>query len=144
MSKLAVLSAVALACAVAVQERCRVHDAAESSCETSGGSPLVSDCVEALKRLSGQCVQSNGGHSYCKTEVAYYTCKIDVCGEPAARIADGVNCGGYLQTILNDCQSGGRVGGYLAPADCNVQTASQGPSPTDSSYQGYRLQFSHT
>ncbi|KAI0750091.1 hypothetical protein C8Q80DRAFT_1120155 [Daedaleopsis nitida] len=157
MTRLTILSAVALACAVAVQgaslggnatlvaRACDQHDTTPPKCETSGGSPLASDCVEALKRLSGQCVQSNDSRpSQCQTQVTYGTCKIDACGETGAKIADGVNCGGYLQSILNECQSGGRVGGYLAPTDCNVQTAPLERTQADPAYTGYKLQFSHT
>ncbi|KAI0750097.1 hypothetical protein C8Q80DRAFT_1269865 [Daedaleopsis nitida] len=105
---------------------------------TSGGSPLVSDCAEALKRLEGQCRQSNGDTSYCKTQVNYGTCKIDACGQNKAQIADGVNCGGYLQTILNECHYGGRVGGFITPDDCNVNFSS------GEGFNYYKLQFSHS
>ncbi|KAI0750078.1 hypothetical protein C8Q80DRAFT_1353411 [Daedaleopsis nitida] len=150
MAKLTILTAVALACAVAVQgaslggnatlvaRACEKPDATPSVCQTSGGSPLVSDCVQALKQLTGNCEQSNDVGSHCKTQVKYGTCKIDACGQDGAQIPDDVNCGGYLQTILNDCQSGGRVGGHLVPKICNVDYSYP---PTDPDYW---LQFSHS
>ncbi|KAI0741912.1 hypothetical protein C8Q80DRAFT_1274260 [Daedaleopsis nitida] len=150
MAKLTILSAVALACAVAVQgaslggnatlvaRACQYHDKIQQRCETSGGSPLVSDCVEALKQLNPECKQSNSGYSHCKTQVKVGTCKIDVCGQSGGEIAPGVNCGGYLQTILNECQHDGLVGGYIKPDECNVEYTEA------NSVHDYRLQFSHS
>ncbi|KAI0750079.1 hypothetical protein C8Q80DRAFT_1120144 [Daedaleopsis nitida] len=151
MAKLTMLNAVALACAVAVQgaslggnstlaaRACKGPDAAQLECQTSGGSPMVSDCVEAIKRLTGDCLQHNNYGSHCTTVSQHGTCKIDVCGQPAALLDRSLNCGGYLQTILNDCQSGGLVGGYLEPDVCNVWWNGT-PGPDDF----YRLQFSHS
>ncbi|KAI0746611.1 hypothetical protein C8Q80DRAFT_782356 [Daedaleopsis nitida] len=153
MAKLTILSAVALACAVAVQgaslggnatfvardRDCADHDPAEPKCETTGGSPLVSDCVEALKRLDNQCLQGNDQGSWCTSLVKFGTCKIDVCGDNGAQIASGIHCGGYLQTILNNCQSNGLVGGYLIPQKCNVRSAGGGEGTGN-----YKLQFSHS
>ncbi|KAI0746607.1 hypothetical protein C8Q80DRAFT_782071 [Daedaleopsis nitida] len=154
MAKLTILSAVALACAVAVQgaslggnatfvareKGCEDHDPAEPKCETTGGSPLVSDCVEALKWLgSSTCYQGNSERSWCTTRVTFGTCKIDACGDESAEMAPGIHCGGYLQTILNDCQFGGRIGGYLIPQKCNVRV----PGRVEGS-GNYKLQFSHS
>ncbi|KAI0750122.1 hypothetical protein C8Q80DRAFT_1353435 [Daedaleopsis nitida] len=157
MAKLTILSAVALACAVAVQgaslggsnatlvaRGCEKPDTTQPECQTTGGSPLVSDCVVALKRLSGQCAESNGGYSQCHTQVQYGTCKIDACGVWGLGILEGVNCGGYLQTILNNCQSGGRVGGYLEPEGCNIEQYATDSDTFWSEPKDYRLQFSHS
>jgi hypothetical protein len=113
---------------------CPTPDLTPAVCETSGGSPTVSDCQAAIGKLSGSCHQFNNVGSFCTSIVTVGTCKIDVCGFPGAELEPGVNCGGYLQTILNSCQSGGLVGGHLNPADCNVQFRD---SP-------YKLQFSHS
>ncbi|KAI0751775.1 hypothetical protein C8Q80DRAFT_1065714, partial [Daedaleopsis nitida] len=116
-------------------------DQSQPKCQTSGGSPLVSDCVEALKQLDGghsQCRQSTDLGSYCKTQAAFGTCKLDVCGEYGAKLQDGVHCGRYFQTMLNACQHGGLVGGYLEPDDCNIN---YGPL---TAFKIYRLQFSHS
>ncbi|KAI0750094.1 hypothetical protein C8Q80DRAFT_672195 [Daedaleopsis nitida] len=153
-AKLTIVSAVALACAAAVQgaslgglnatlvaRSCNDHDKVLPQCQTSGGSPLVSDCVEALKRLEGPCRQNNDAGSFCQTQVSYGTCKIDVCGKVDTRIADGVHCSGYFQTILNECQSGGRVGvgGFIEPDGCNVLY-----DPYVVGFENHRLQFSHS
>ncbi|KAI0741594.1 hypothetical protein C8Q80DRAFT_1123454 [Daedaleopsis nitida] len=127
MTTLATLSAVAVACAVAVQgasivnvngslnatlaaRGCSLQDSTTSKCETSGGSPLI----------------------------FYGTCQLDVCGPIKAQIADGVNCGGYFQTILNECQHDGRVGGLLIPETCNVDF-----SHAMSSTRAYKLEITH-
>ncbi|KAI0741617.1 hypothetical protein C8Q80DRAFT_145882 [Daedaleopsis nitida] len=141
MVKLILINAVTLACAVAVSgvslstRSCDYHDAALPTCETTLGSPLVADCQEALKHLATRCNQSNAYKSSCTTQITVRTCKIDVCGPNGSQILDGVNCGGYLQTILNHCQWNGRVGGYILPAVCNVFTPYLGD---------YKLQFSHS
>ncbi|PIL31674.1 hypothetical protein GSI_06377 [Ganoderma sinense ZZ0214-1] len=130
----AILSSVAVQGATLDKRACPTPDQTKPVCQTSGGSPTMDDCAAALKKLSGPCHQYNNVGSYCTSMVTVGTCKIDVCGYPGAQLDSGVNCGGYLQTILNDCSSGGKVGGYLEPASCNVAYKDQ----------PYRLQFSHS
>ncbi|KAI0741900.1 hypothetical protein C8Q80DRAFT_1109823 [Daedaleopsis nitida] len=124
----AAASAVVIAMALAVQgatlserDGCTSSDAAAPICETSLGSPNMDDCAKAIKQLSGTCYQANGNRSLCTTLVTVGTCKIDACGGYHSQLYDGVICGGYLQTILNSCHSGGLVGGKLYPAECNVR-----------------------
>ncbi|KAI0741666.1 hypothetical protein C8Q80DRAFT_1123506 [Daedaleopsis nitida] len=147
MVKFAVLNTVALACAVAVQgasleaRRCPSPDDVLPICETSLGSPKLSDCQEAVNQLGdgstqGWCKQSNNyGSSKCQTVVRYRSCKIDVCGDPDVALEDGISCGGYLQTVLNHCNWNGLVGGTISPKYCNVKGGN---------YNEYRLQFSHS
>ncbi|KAI0702981.1 hypothetical protein C8T65DRAFT_261028 [Cerioporus squamosus] len=127
-------AATAVQGASLAERACSSPDLTAPVCQTTDGSPNQSDCVSALSKLSGQCHQFNNVGSTCTSMVTVGTCKIDVCGFPGAEIAAGVNCGGYLQTILNDCSSGGRVGGFLEPAKCNIAFGDQ----------PYRLQFSHS
>ena len=94
----------------------------------------MSDCVTALKKLNGPCHQYNNVGSYCTSMVTVGTCKIDVCGYPGAQLDSSINRGGYLQTILNDCSSGEKVGGYPEPASCNIACKDQ----------PYKPQFSHS
>ncbi|EGN99406.1 hypothetical protein SERLA73DRAFT_73933 [Serpula lacrymans var. lacrymans S7.3] len=126
--------AVAILQATSTLAVCSSPDNTPAVCQTSQASPKVSDCQAAIEKLSGPCHQSNNVGSYCTSLVTVGTCKIDVCGYPGAELYSGVNCGGYLQTILNSCQSGGLVGGYLQPEKCNIQYNDQ----------PYKLQFSHS
>lgn len=103
-------------------------------CETSDASPLVNDCQAALGLVSGTCRQRNSIGSACTTLVTVGTCKVDVCGYEGAELEAGINCGGYLQTLANDCHSNNRVGGYIRPQACNIKGKDQ----------PYRLQFSHS
>ena len=128
------LIVIAIVQATSVLAKCSTPDLTHPVCQTSNGSPTAGDCQAAIKKLSGQCHQSNNVGSHCTSLVTVGTCKIDVCGFPGGELDSGVNCGGYLQNILNTCHSGGRVGGYLNPETCNVQFRD---SP-------YRLQFSHS
>ncbi len=73
----------------------------------SDTSPDVADCQQAISQLSGTCHQTNGGGSFCTALVTVGSCKIDVCGNWDAQLDSGVDCEGYLQTILNGCQSNG-------------------------------------
>jgi len=120
--------------AVLEQRTCGSPDTAAPVCQTSGGSPLVQDCQVALNQLGGSdCKVTNTGGSDCSTLVTVGTCKVDACSDGnTPSLQPGVNCGGYLQNILNTCQSNGMVGGLLSPETCNV--AGEG---------AYRLQFSH-
>ena len=126
--------AIAIIQATLALAQCSTPDLTPPVCQTSGGSPTVGDCQAAIKKLSGPCHQFNNVGSFCTSIVTVGTCKIDVCGFPGAQLDSGVNCGGYLQNILNTCQSGGRVGGYLEPATCNILFHDQ----------PYKLQFSHS
>ncbi|EIN11820.1 hypothetical protein PUNSTDRAFT_42961 [Punctularia strigosozonata HHB-11173 SS5] len=119
--------------AVLEQRTCGSPDTAAPVCQTSSGSPLVQDCQVAIQQLgSSSCKVSNTGGSDCSTQVTVGTCKIDACSDGnTPELQPGVNCGGYLQSILNSCQSNGMVGGILSPESCNV--AGEG---------AYRLQFS--
>ena len=128
------LIAIAIVQATSALGQCSTPDLTAPVCQTSSGSPKVSDCQAAIEKLSGPCHQSNDVGSYCTSLVTVGTCKIDVCGFPGAQLDSGVNCGGYLQNILNTCQSGGLVGGYLNPATCNIAFHDQ----------PYKLQFSHS
>ena len=128
------LIAIAIAQATTVLAQCSSPDLTPPVCQTSDASPTVEDCQAAIEKLSGSCHQSNKGGSLCTSLVIVGTCKIDVCGSPGTQLAPGVNCGGYLQNILNTCQSGGLVGGLLNPEECNLAS--------DTSF--YRLQFSHS
>jgi hypothetical protein len=128
------LIAIAIVQATSALAKCSTPDLTAPVCQTSGGSPKVSDCQAAIEKLSGPCHQSNNVGSYCTSLVTVGTCKIDVCGFPGAQLDSGVNCGGYLQNILNTCQSGGLVGGYLNPETCNIAFRDQ----------PYKLQFSHS
>ncbi len=56
---------------------------------------------------------NNGGGSFCTTLVTVGSCKVDACGNWEDELDAGVNCGRYLQTILNSCQSNGCVGGQF-------------------------------
>jgi hypothetical protein len=107
------LIAIAIAQATSVLAQCSSPDLTPPVCQTSDASPTVGDCQAAIGKLSGQCHQSNNVGSLCTSLVTVGTCKIDACGFPGAELASGVNCGGYLQNILNTCQSGGKVGGLL-------------------------------
>ena len=99
----------------------------------------MSDCQYALRQITGRCQQTNGGGSQCTTVATWNTCKVDVCGTVGLSLLPNINCGGYLQSLLNSCNSGGRVGGQIHPAKCNILF----PSPRIGSYE-YRLQFSHS
>ncbi|KAI0741893.1 hypothetical protein C8Q80DRAFT_1196892 [Daedaleopsis nitida] len=100
----------------------------------------MNDCAEAIKQLSGTCRQSNGHRSLCTTLVTVRTCKIDVCGQKDSELYEGVNGGGYLQKTLNECHSGGRVGGKIFPVQCHVNYGTNGLLYGDA----LRLQFSHS
>lgn len=133
MFNLAIIAVTVVQATLALAQ-CSSPDLTAPVCQTSSASPKVSDCQAAIEKLSGACHQSNKVGSLCTSLVTVGTCKIDVCGFPGAQLASGVNCGGYLQNILNTCQSGGLVGGYLTPESCNVAFHD---SP-------YKLQFSHS
>ena len=113
-----------------------VPDAPAPICETSGGSPDVYDCSIALKNLNGNAKQTNGRGSHCQTVSRFGTCKIDACGDINAHVEDGVHPGGWLQQIIDRCQSGGRVGGRIQPKKCIVYERV--------GTQEYTLQFSHS
>lgn len=115
---------------------CPDDRAAHPKCETTGGSPLASDCQIALGQISDQCQQISDGFSQCTTVARHGSCKIDVCGERWTSLQRGINCGGYLQAVLNSCKSGGRVGGQISPSACNINYPSYG------GHGPYRLQFS--
>ena len=134
------LIAIAIAQATSVLALCPTPDLTRPVCQTSDASPTVADCQAAIEQLSGQdCRQINdfGFGSHCTSLVTVGTCKIDVCG-PRAEIPPVVNCGGYLQNILNSCQSGGKVGGFLTPATCNVLPHDLEPGLP------FKVQFSHS
>ena len=131
-SKLATLSTI-FVYAISVVANCSSPDNTPPVCQTSNGSPVIGDCQAAISQLSGQCQVTNGAGSDCSTLVTVGTCKIDACGDDNAELLPGVNCGGYLQNILNTCGSNNLVGGLLSPASCNVEN-----SPNNN----YRLQFS--
>jgi hypothetical protein len=123
-----VFIAISIAHAIPTFAQCSTPDLTPPVCQTSGASPTVSDCQAAIKDLSGVlCAQSNPGGSLCTTLVQSGSCGIDVCGPLGTELLSGVNCGGYLQNILNTCQSGGLVGGYLAPAACNADGPTTNP-----------------
>ncbi|KAI0741903.1 hypothetical protein C8Q80DRAFT_164077 [Daedaleopsis nitida] len=148
----AAASAVVIAMALAVQgatlserDGCTTPDTTAPICDTSLGSPNMDDCANAIKQLSGTCRQTNSYDSACKTLVTVGTCKIDACGGYHSQLNDGVNCGGYLQTILNSCHSGGLVGGKLYPARSNVKYRGADKIPTtELDKYLYHLQFSHS
>ena len=134
------LIAIAIAQATSVVAQCPTPDLTPPVCETSDASPTVADCQAAINKLANagtrDCYQGNTFGTHCTSLITEGTCKIDACGPFGARIILGVNCGGYFQNILNSCQSGGKVGGFLTPAKCNVF------SPDSES--PYKLQFSHS
>ncbi|KAI0757442.1 hypothetical protein C8Q80DRAFT_1265368 [Daedaleopsis nitida] len=142
MVKFALIHAVALAFAVTVQAAVLVEPQGEFCaegnspvCQTSGGSPLVSDCQQAVNLLgASRCQQTNGWPtgSHCQTITKYGTCKIDACGKHNAQTQ--ILCNYYLQDMLKFCQSNGLVGGQYKPTSCYVD-----PETDD-----YYLQFSHT
>ncbi|KAI0741788.1 hypothetical protein C8Q80DRAFT_1123585 [Daedaleopsis nitida] len=142
----ATICTVALAWAGVAQgmslvERFCPDDRTAPICETSGGSPLASDCQVALRDIDGRCKQENrDGPSHCTTVATWNTCKIDVCGNVNYSLLPNINCGGYLQSVLNSCNSGGRVGGQIHPARCNILF----PSSHQIGNYEYRLQFSHS
>ncbi|KAG9226228.1 hypothetical protein CCMSSC00406_0005139 [Pleurotus cornucopiae] len=116
---------------------CDPPDDTAANCETSDASPLVSDCQIAIQNLGAdnQCLNTNGFGSECTTVTTHGTCKIDACSiGNTFGLQKGVDCGGYLQTILNQCNSNGRVGGTLFPMLCNQ---AQGFDVS------YKVQFSH-
>ena len=118
---------------------CATPDLTAPTCETSDGSPLVSDCQAAIAEIASTCKNGNSVGSKCSTIVTHGTCKIDACGT-TTELADGVNCGGYLQSVLNSCQSNGKVGGFLKPASCNRKDGEDIPQ----AFLPYKLQFSHS
>ncbi|KAI0741693.1 hypothetical protein C8Q80DRAFT_1123527 [Daedaleopsis nitida] len=143
------------ACAVAVQgaslvERagCDNNDPGHFKCETSGGSPLVSDCQHAIDQLpDGSCQQGNKYGSHCTTMTHYGTCKIDVCGSHLTYLnqAAHVSCKQYVQNLLGGCKSGDLVGGQVFPGDCHVVYKGDAiVDPTYTNWNHYRLQFSHS
>ncbi|KAF9500573.1 hypothetical protein BDN71DRAFT_1143935 [Pleurotus eryngii] len=70
---------------------------------TGGGAPR--------RRISQIC---------CALQLFQYNRLIDAC--PIGNtfgLRKGVNCGGHLQTILNQCNFNGRVRGTLFPMLCN-------------------------
>ncbi|KAJ6549747.1 hypothetical protein B0H19DRAFT_853120, partial [Mycena capillaripes] len=120
---------------------CDPPDETPANCETSAGSPLISDCQTAIEQLgtNNRCLNTNQFGSECTTITSHGTCKIDACSIGATfGLQEGVNCGGYLQTILNSCggsgDAAGRVGGTLFPAQCNQ---------AQSFDVNYKVQFSH-
>lgn len=94
---------------------CSTPDNTPAVCQTSDASPAVADCQQALDQLgSSTCQNNNGGGSFCTTLVTVSSHKIDTCGNWEDELDAGVNCGGYLQTILNSCQStDGCIGGQF-------------------------------
>ena len=125
--------AALIACAAAGPANCPGPDNTAPVCQTSNASPVVGDCQAAIEQISGQCKVKNGRGSHCTTLVKVGSCGIDACGDHNAELLAGVSCTGYLQNLLNTCQSNNLVGGLLSPASCNVQ---------NSQNNNYRLQFS--
>jgi hypothetical protein len=101
-------------------------------CETSGGSPIANDVVNAINTFDGvlTCQQTNGGGSFCTTMGCWGTAcgmlaflsspdsvltfrllLVGICGP----FLGSTNCqearNGLFDT-LNRCQSGGRAGGW--------------------------------
>lgn len=94
----------------------------------------------ALRKITGNCKQVNGGNSRCTTVAEWNSCKIDVCGDPGLSLLPGLDCGGYLQSVHNVCTVRAQVGGQIHPAACNIQS----PTPPPGGKFEYRLQFSHS
>ncbi|KAJ7290418.1 hypothetical protein C8J57DRAFT_1493130 [Mycena rebaudengoi] len=82
-------------------------------CETSGGSPATADAYGAINSFGGAstCQQTNGGGWFCTTMGCSGSACVAVCGA----LWDSANCQvarNGLSDIANNCQSGGRVGGW--------------------------------
>ncbi|KAI0741658.1 hypothetical protein C8Q80DRAFT_1274051 [Daedaleopsis nitida] len=148
MVKSALVHALALTCAVAVQGASIVgseghgcDSARTPHCQTSGGSPLSSDCKAALDQHlnpKDNCYQKNGGGSHCTTVASYGSCKVDVCG-PLDAHTDEYVCFNSLYDLMNGCTDvrANRLGGYMDLGSCYAKVALTGVS-------GYRVQFAHT
>src|SRR5262245_19574005 len=126
MFKLAILL-LALAQALVTQAQSSCPLAADTSpkCETSNGSPLVSDCQQAVAQLAASgsaCENTNSAGSACSTLVKVGTCKIDSCGAVHVSLLSNppspTLCSDFLQKILDTCQSNDKVGGQIEPAGC--------------------------
>jgi hypothetical protein len=94
-------------------------------CETSDGSPVVSNCQQAVAQSAASgliCENINSASSACSTHVTVSTCKIDSCSAVhvslAANPPDLTCCSDFLQKILDTCQSNSKVGGQIVPAGC--------------------------
>ncbi|KAJ7273901.1 hypothetical protein C8J57DRAFT_1506021 [Mycena rebaudengoi] len=82
-------------------------------CETSGGSPAVGDVDAAIHSFDGatKCAQNNGGGSFCTTMGCRGTACVGICG-PYTGFTDCQVARNGLFDTLNQCQSGGRAGGW--------------------------------
>ncbi|KZT20372.1 hypothetical protein NEOLEDRAFT_1075762, partial [Neolentinus lepideus HHB14362 ss-1] len=88
---------------------------------------LISDCQDAITSVGpDRCMDAND-------IVTVAICKIGACDSVNDSMLPGVNSDEYLRTILDSCQSGGRVVGQIHPAACNLILGRQ-----------YRLQVSHS
>lgn len=88
-------------------------------CQTSGGSPLASDCKEFFFQGTGEiCAQEYG--SGCQNIMSSGTCELTLCQKddflgPALCLSDGDPCVEYyINELINTCTSNGRVGGYIS------------------------------
>ncbi|KAJ6608261.1 hypothetical protein B0H10DRAFT_1921132 [Mycena sp. CBHHK59/15] len=135
------LAATAVSTFSSVFAACDPPDNTAPTCQTTAGSPLISDCQVAIEQLgtNNRCLNTNMFGSECTTITSHNTCKIDACSIGATYgLQQGVDCGGYLQTLINSCagsgDAAGRVGGTIYPALCNQ---------LQNFDVKYKLQFSH-
>ncbi|KAJ7290487.1 hypothetical protein C8J57DRAFT_1213108 [Mycena rebaudengoi] len=82
-------------------------------CETSGGSPFTNDVVNAINTFDGvlTCQQTNGGGSFCTTMGCSGSACVGICGPFLGSTLCQEARNGLFDT-LNQCQSGGRAGGW--------------------------------
>ncbi|KAJ7290363.1 hypothetical protein C8J57DRAFT_1212987 [Mycena rebaudengoi] len=89
-------------------------------CETSGGSPPAGDVNAAIHTLdavaANSCQQSNGGGSFCTTMGCSGAACVGICG-PFLGSTICANARDGLNAILNTCNSGGLVGGFVDGSD---------------------------
>jgi hypothetical protein len=128
---------IALALALGAQAWCDIPDETAPTCQISEGSPTVSDCQDAVDKLSGidLCLATNGSGSRCVTVGKSGSCKIDACSNKVnVGFAQPGDCRMFLNNIIGSCQSKGKVGGFVQPEDCSLDSPLAG--------SGYKVQFS--
>ena len=93
-------------------------------CQTSSGSPDVSDCTTVASEGSNPggvgCGQAYG--SGCYTDVTVGACSGVLCqndGTSPVCLAQASCEGTYWQMLLDQCQSNGKVGGYVNVPDAD-------------------------
>ncbi|CAM6129628.1 unnamed protein product [Calypogeia fissa] len=90
---------------------------AQLTCQTSGGSPLAVDANNCVNYLIGkgntECCQNNcAGPDACTNMYFDGTAATDICGN-CGQCVPCQQAGNYLANIIENCESGGLVGGYI-------------------------------